>query len=295
MLSVTNRVSLGKGSQARVSLRVLCAVLWAAVSAGAVDWELGNQAHAVPILQLFVPGASYDGTERSWVVEVGPGRSLSLTLWVIADTPVERVRISAAYPAYLRDGGKDLVFTITPTTTGGLGGFLDPSIPEGPLGPVYGEPGTVPLICEPSPGQTFYLPRHGIFGEGAAWQEFVLGDFTLDDSPIADFDGVFPTPTDESGQINAYQVAVAYPEPIPVGAWIHFDAYGEILDSGGRRCGVFAPVSHDAELRVVPTPPMGTLLTALLGTTFGVKFLGRRLGLARRWENPGQRSNRPGS
>ena len=52
------------------------------------------------------------------------------------------------------------------------------------------------------------LANHGTYGDGWEWQEFLLGDFTLSDSPIADFFDVFPTVGVADGQINVYEIVI---------------------------------------------------------------------------------------
>src|SRR3546814_14635361 len=87
------------------------------------------------------------------------------------------------------------------------------------------------------------LPPHGVYGAGTTWQEYLLGDFSLTDSQIANFEVLFPdAPGATSGQINVYEITVS---GIGVGGFVHFDLYGSLL--GGQKVkSVFAPFSHDS-------------------------------------------------
>jgi len=224
-------------------------------------------AYAIPILQLYVEGAVYDATTESWVwypgLTDGPPR-----LWAIGNTGGEggkgdilNVKLAVAYSAQY----PGLEVFLSPSTTGGYGGFTDPSVPDDPiqngnpddpdsswpiqtnLGPfIEGTTevtnGGVPML---SNGKA--LPTHGIYyGEDTLWQEFLLGDFTLRDSPIADFIDALPTSGGENeGQINVYQVSVtAWSEAV-----LHFDLYDAIEGHNRAR---FAPFSHDVEISPEP-------------------------------------------
>ena len=81
--------------------------------------------------------------------------------------------------------------------------------------------------------------------EGMEWQEFYLGDFTEDDSPIADFQNSLPlTEANHMGQISVYEVSVTTDSETPF--TIHFDLYDHVYANKGIR-SQFAPFSHDAE------------------------------------------------
>ena len=71
----------------------------------------------------------------------------------------------------------------------------------------------------PVRGDGSLLPTHGIYGPGVSFLEFDLGDFTLTDSPIRDYQGI-PTSFPAVGQINVYEVTLT---GFPSG--IHFDTY----------------------------------------------------------------------
>lgn len=261
----------------RRTLLTVAVILAAWFSAGS------SLAQGAPILQLYIEGATYRPEDRTWLLEVAPGNSFEFRLWAIGATesfgPITAVRLSAAYPSWLRSAASDLAFTLTPTTTGGLGGFTDPSVPPWPTLSAIGGPGTRPLVWD-----TTYLPPHGVFSSDTVWQEFSLGDFTLTDSPVANFDQTFPPPTAEKGQINVYKVTVIYPTPLPEGTWVHFDLYGV---NDGR--AVFLPFSHDAEVVVAPTfvisaPPtllLAAIMAGLMALSRAIPVILKRRGFRR--------------
>lgn len=220
-----------------------------------------STAHAVPVLQLYVEGASYDSDHESWVFELEEGSTDPVRLWVIGNTEgpggkgeISDVRVSMVYEDPDPDtagGGVDI--DITPSTTLGFGGYADPSTPEAPTLLQINDDGDTPLLSDGTA-----LPSHGTYGEGWEWQEFLLGDFFRTDSQIEDFIDEFPTPDGgPEGQINVYELLISGVSEI------HFDAYNSV-QAGNKARAVFAPFSHDAGTgtnQPVPTP--GTL--ALLG------------------------------
>ena len=121
--------------------------------------------------------------------------------------------------------------------------------------------GAVPLLGDGSP-----LATHGIYGPGVSFLEFNLGDFTLTDSPIGDYQGL-PVSFPELGPISVYSVSVTGFE-----SGVHFDVYDHIVvgKDGAQLKYVFAPFSHDAE---VPEPAAGLLL--LLGPALALPSLRR--------------------
>jgi len=196
---------------------------------------LSSNVAAIPILQLYIEGATYD-PEKGWYY---PGHSFRL--WTIANisgpgrddgSPITNVRLSAVYD----DPGVPVTISITPALIGGSGnynGFTDSSLPAAPTWLRTVTDGSTPLI-----GGSKYLPPHDEYGAGNFWQEFNLGNFTLSDSQIADFIAAFPLPGVFGAQINAYDVVVT-------GADVHFDLYGQVTDRG-RISNVFATPGHDA-------------------------------------------------
>ena len=211
--------------------------------------------YALPSLQIYVEGGTYDPVSETWVVE----NTGSVTIWVIGDT-------DAPGPAV--DGITDVTLVLS-TITGDLSlvsltstmasGVTDPSTP---VDAVLGASGA---------GDHPELAAHGIFNmPGIVWQEFGLGDMLLMDSPIGDATGgaTWPTGGDPEattmGQINAYTLAIEGDYD-----FLHIDGYGWIWD--GTKW-VFAPFSHDGELTCCgdeppdePVPEPATLLIMALG------------------------------
>jgi hypothetical protein len=211
---------------------------------------------AEPTLQLYLQGGTYDAGTQSWVVtNVGD----PLRLWVIADTSqgsVVDVKLSVAYAA-----SETPTISLTGSNTGGYGGYTDPSAAANPTYLQTVTDGSSPVLWD---GNS--LGSHGIFGPETAWQEFALGDFTLSDSPIADFINSLPVPSDKMGQINVYDLTVS-------GASIvHFDVYDHVA---GATHAVFSPFGHDGEgLGQGTVPAPAAALLALIG--MGVTSLLRR-------------------
>ncbi len=242
-----------------------------------------REAQAIPILQLFLEGGTYDTVTESWSISpsaVAPGEPYRL--WAIgniegpaAKGTISNVRLSAAY------NGSDLglSITLTPSQAGGLdsagpgvgqfNGIIDPSVPIAPLlnttvqtslGEVTtGPDGVVSNGSTALLGNRKALPAHGIFGGDTVWKEFALGDFDLPDSEVGDFIGSFPTELRHGGQINVYELWVSG----AAGAKVHFDLYGLV---GAKNRPVFAPFSHDADDDTHQTPePASVVVWSLLG------------------------------
>ena len=124
---------------------------------------------AIPELQLYIEGATYDTGSETWVLT---STSNPIRLWAIGNLtgdggkgPIYGVKLSLAY-----DSADSPTFTFTPSTTGGYGGFGDPSTPSAPSYVQTSTLGDSPLL-----GDGSSLPTHGIYGAGVTWQEFALG------------------------------------------------------------------------------------------------------------------------
>jgi hypothetical protein len=247
-----------------------------------------GEARAIPVLQLYIEGSTYDATTETWTV-VGD----QFRLWVLGNVgsfgTISDVRLTAAFA-----DGLSGTLTITPdladpallpfpgdpsrpgdvSLVGNPLSALSPATPCGTNGTV----GTIPCMSD----EVSKLPNHGEFGSGIQWREWSLGDMTLTDSPIGDFILSFPTEFPSTGQINAYLISVS---GFPAGTLIHFDAFNHV-QSGNKTRTVFAPFSHDAEGRV-PAPPALVLFVAVFGGALalaGARRLrpGRRGGSAPR-------------
>jgi len=208
-------------------------------------------AFALPELQIYIEGATYDELTSTWVTE----STGSLRLWAVANVgakgPILDVKLSIAYAS-----GLTPTFGLTGSTAGGYNGFVDPSAASNPVFNQTVTDGSVPVL-----GDGSNLPSHGIYGAGTTWSEYKLGDFDLTDSYIADFSGATDTPVPNAakmGQINVYDISFA---GVPVGTAFHFDLYDHYYNRNENAVYVNAPFSHDGEATAVPEP--GTL--ALLG------------------------------
>ena len=206
---------------------------------------------AIPALQLYIEGSTYDTVTETWLTN-----SSSFTLWVMGNVSgkgeILDVRLAVAYDSS-ESGSVD--FTVA-----------DPSTPSPSAPALFSDSSTIgyyPItgVKEDKDGNKYneYLQSHGIYGPGVDWEVYKLGDFTLTDSPIGNYtpddcpDGSCEYP--ESGQINAYTVDVSgY-------TWVHFDAYGYN--------GPVAPFSHDAGM--TPEPATMLLLGSGLLGLFGLR------------------------
>lgn len=261
--------------------RVLAVLMGLALSIGSAQ-----QGRAETTLQLYLEGATYDPATETWVKTAASDGSEPIRLWAIGATEhygtISDVKLAIAYvEQYDEEYGKGepgdrvLDIRLTPSTTLGYNGFLDPSLAADPVFNQHGE-GTIPTLND---GRD--LPSHGEYGPGINWQEFKLGDFSLEDSPITDFLGTAPDyllpeapdPWNHMGQISVYEVWLVPPEgfvPDPSfhGLDLHFDLYNHV-QTGKKLHSRFAPFSHDVhgEGQFVPAPPayVGLIGMAIMG------------------------------
>lgn len=211
-----------------------------------------GSAYAVPNLQLFIEGGTYDATSETWVIA-----NSSFNLYVIAanieaSEIMEDVRVGMAL------------------------GFEESFDPNGLVsvdvnGATYNSwsYGYAPFMTAPGfdPGDD--LPKHGVF---PAWyEELSAGDFV----PVGGIGDVQPDPDYWDPSVEGYLAGAQAQGQYKVfsitamgTSYLHFDAY--TLNPDGS-IQYFAPFSHDAAL--VPEP--GTMIL------FGLGMFG--LGVYRRF------------
>ena len=269
---------------------------------------VSQQAHAVPILQLYLEGGVYNHATESWeLTPVGSSSGEPFRLWVIGNVdgeggkgPIYDVRLTisesdleGAHPQIdlvgsRSDGYRGLIYDQTTApdpvqnllirTSHTTPGFYDTA--DDVLGVVTD--GSSPVLSDGK-----ILPSHDQYGDGVFWQEFSLGDFGVDDegSPVdvapdslGDFIDAFPDEseiTHNAGQINVYEVSVTGGH----GLSLHFDAYDSIQGKNKARA-VFAHFSHDAHgeggvdatANIVPEPSALVVCGGLLLCLAGVRF-----------------------
>ena len=218
-------------------------VFWAVLAVGS------QTVWAVPVLQLYIEGSTYDTATDTWTIS-----NSDFKIWVLGDVGsygmIEDVTLAAAY-----DSNETGTISLTPTTatSGIVPSPGDPSISAASTFVTSGS-GDSPLMGSGDP-----LPSHGIYGPGTSWETYLLEDFFRIDSPIGDFtqggcpdDPACTYPS--TGQINAYDVSITgY-------SWVHFDAFNHIVLNENHTKFVFAPFSHDAQTATVPEPSSLLLL-----------------------------------
>jgi len=215
---------------------MLCAALLLLLVAG--------MAGAVPDLQLFIPGATYDATTETWITTAS-----SFDLQVIgANDVIEDVQVSAALVPSTTDPSSGTI-----TMTGGTG--PQSSFTQG-----------TPLRGDGNP-----LPSHGIFPppDGTWFVTLPVGDFT---PQYTVYDMQPGSSGSALGEIKTIHVEITgFPA-------VHFDAFDHTVVNDNHVRYVFAPFSHDAEQ--VPEPGTFALLGsgALSVVGFGLRARRQRPG-----------------
>lgn len=223
---------------------------------------------AIPLLQLYVEGATYDSGTETWVYT----GTDPIRLWAIGNVAgpggagtITDVKLSIAYA-----DGLSPTFALTSSTTGGYLGYTDPSTPGAATFSKTVTDGSAPIL-----GDGSSLPTHGIYGSGTDWTEFLLGNFSLTDSEIKDFITSAPTASGATnGQINVYQIGVS---GVAAGTAFHFDLYDHVGAATDAKY-IFAPFSHDAAGSSGSsggTPGTGTVPEPGMVSLLGIGLLGQ--------------------
>lgn len=321
---------------------MICNRLLTAMGAAGLFASVSSSALAIPALQLFIEGADFETKDENSVDDATWAKlgTSSFRLWVIGGSDeglgklghidathrIHDVKLVASFddsllPTSATTDALKLNFassllSFSPDQDNNAHGFNDlttPSAPSGPAGSPFPAIGGTDAEYWSTP--TGPMGGHGMLSPGRTAIEWNLGDFTeylttftADFAPFPDTgnaveasDNWFPTGTfSHKGQINVYNVTIS---GLPVGAQVHFDAYGtaqelkECKDDDITGCTqdptdlkyykwkdakpgnlalVNAPFSHDArweQARKVPTPATAALLLGGLG---GLGWFARR-------------------
>lgn len=197
-------------------------------------------AHAIPVLQIYIDGATYDTQSETWVVSTN-----DFDLWVVGDVDAHGNILDVKLTASFFGLGPGTL-TLTPGTTSRI---ADGSTPAAPA---FFQTGT---------GGHPVLPAHGIFNDVTMnhWDDYNLGNLTLHDSPIGDYSGStsFPGTLPDTGQVNVYHAHTS--------GWtrVHFDAYGHTVSQSGHESSWKTPFSHDGQVPV--TQSTWSVVKALYG------------------------------
>ena len=231
---------------------------------------------AVPNLQIYIPGATYDTATETWIII-----SYKYELWVIgAHLDVNDVKFAAAVPT--DEDGSIQVTWLTPSSPDYGGGgiddftltFNDPNLgadsnrldyedyrdsyATGDSNPAtYGFGSGTPLA-----GDGAQIPPHGVFPTD--FYEYFIGDFGTKETVHNYIPGELGDTA--AGEIKKFDISVSgY-------TWVDIIAYDHLILSDSKAKYVFTPFSHDGA-STIPEPATMLLLGSGL---IGLGWFGRR-------------------
>lgn len=223
------------------------------------------QSWAIPNLQIYIPGATYDTNSETWIIN-----SYEYELWVVgAHLDVLDVKMALAVPEdedgsiqvgwldpTVSDYGSGSVSSLTLSETGGGmmpyesyrtsydGSDPDPS--------TFGFGSGIPLDGDDNP-----IPGGGVFPTD--FYEYFIGDLIIDET-VQNY-----IPGDEwgdtaPGDIKKFDISVSgY-------SWVDIVAYDHVIKSNSKAKYVVTPYSHDGESTPIPEPATMLLLgSGLIG------------------------------
>lgn len=225
--------------------------------AGVILLGLSFQAHAIPDLQIYIPGATYDTSTETWIIN-----SYDYELWVIgSNVDIYDVKFAAAVPTD-EDGTIDVTWIegiLDETELVSKGpGYEDIPAYEDILSETAYDPDQGISFTEygtPTMGNGKSLPGHGVFP--SSYYEYWIGDFGLTDT-VNNY-----IPGDEwsdkaSGEIKKFDIHVSgY-------TWVDIAAYDHYIHSKNGAKSVFTPFSHDGA-GGTPIPEPSTILLVSAG------------------------------
>ncbi|MFH1097917.1 MAG: choice-of-anchor N protein [Candidatus Desantisbacteria bacterium] len=199
-------------------------------------------AQALPSLQLYIPGSTYDATTETWVTN---------------DSNFELQVLGASSPAtaeYIKD--VMLYVAIKESEKGLSGAYVK----------VNGLPITFDSFGTP-------LPAHGIYP--TYYSTYSLPDLMVSTAgEIVNNYNPGESGTDD-GDIHYLQIEYGGYSSI------HFDASGTVIGTCGKTWETKAPFSHDAEAANQNAVPEPATMLLLGGGMFGIASIKRRFALKR--------------
>ncbi len=186
-------------------------------------------AHAIPALQLYIDGATWDAVNQTWEIS-----SDSFDLWVLGDV-----------------GQVGTIFDVNLAASFYGSGTL-----------AIAALGSAPVPVDLGSDETQFagtgfddgVGTHAEYANANAHNFWGLGNFTGTSDPIGDYTVGVPLSFPDLGQINKYHIDITGYD------MVHFDAFDHFV-AGDHIFYRKAPFSHDAGTAPIPEP--GTL--ALMG------------------------------